>query len=403
MMKFPGYQILAQIYESANSAVYRARREKDDRAVILKVLKEDYPTPAELTRYKQEYEITCNLDLEGIVKTYGLEPYQRTLFIILEDFGAFSFRQLLDSHIESNSNFSLPEFLKIAIKITEILGQIHSSNIIHKDLNPSNIVFNRETGILKIIDFGISTQLSRENPTLKNPNVLEGTLAYMSPEQTGRMNRSLDYRTDFYSLGVTFYELLTGKLPFETTDALELVHCHIAKVPMSPHQVNSEIPKALSDIVMKLMAKTAEERYQSAFGIKADVESCLTQLESDGEISEFPLACFDISDKFQIPQKLYGREAEVATLLAAFERVASGSGLTSPPTPLLRREGSQTPSFPPREGSLGGLGRVELILLAGYCGIGKSALVAEVHKPITEKRGYFISGKFDQFQRNIPY
>ena len=178
-------------------------------------------------------------------------------------------------------NFSLPEFLNIAIKITEILGHIHSSNIIHKDINPSNIVFNPETGILKIIDFGISTQLSRENPTLKNPNVLEGTLAYMSPEQTGRMNRSLDYRTDFYSLGVTFYELLTGKLPFESTDALALVHCHLAKVPVSPREINSEIPKAVSDIVMKLMAKTAEERYQSAWGLKTDLENCLSQLQTN--------------------------------------------------------------------------------------------------------------------------
>jgi len=403
MISLSGYQILSQIYESANSVVYRAIREQDNQSVILKVLKEDYPTPQELTRYKQEYEITRNLNLDGIVKAYNLEPYQRSLVIILEDFGASSLKQWIDNRVEATYALPLPQFLKIAIQISDVLGKIHAANVIHKDINPSNIVYNPGTGQVKIIDFGISTQLTRENPTLKNPNVLEGTLAYMSPEQTGRMNRSLDYRTDFYSLGVTFYELLTGKLPFETTDALELVHCHIAKVPMSPHQVNSEIPKALSDIVMKLMAKTAEERYQSAFGIKADVESCLTQLESDGEISEFPLACFDISDKFQIPQKLYGREAEVATLLAAFERVATGSGLTSPPTPLLRREGSQTPSFPPREGSLGGLGRVELILLAGYCGIGKSALVAEVHKPITEKRGYFISGKFDQFQRNIPY
>jgi predicted ATPase/signal transduction histidine kinase/tRNA A-37 threonylcarbamoyl transferase component Bud32 len=403
MISLSGYQILSQIYESANSVVYRAIREQDNQSVVLKVLKEDYPTPQELTRYKQEYEITRNLNLDGIVKAYNLEPYQRSLVIILEDFGASSLKQWIDDRVEATYALPLPQFLKIAIQISDVLGKIHAANVIHKDINPSNIVYNPGTGQVKIIDFGISTQLTRENPTLKNPNVLEGTLAYMSPEQTGRMNRSLDYRTDFYSLGVTFYELLTGKLPFETTDALELVHCHIAKVPMSPHQVNSEIPKALSDIVMKLMAKTAEERYQSAFGIKADVESCLTQLESDGEISEFPLACFDISDKFQIPQKLYGREAEVATLLAAFERVASGSGLTSPPTPLLRREGSQTPSFPPREGSLGGLGRVELILLAGYCGIGKSALVAEVHKPITEKRGYFISGKFDQFQRNIPY
>jgi serine/threonine protein kinase len=295
-------------------------------------------------------------------------------------------------------SFTLEEFLLLAIATTEILGQIHRANIIHKDINPSNIVYNPQTKQLKIIDFGISTQLTRETPSLKNPNVLEGTLAYISPEQTGRMNRALDYRSDFYSLGVTFYELLTGQLPFETTEALELVHCHIAKVPSSPYQLVPEIPHVVSDIVMKLMAKTAEARYKSAWGLKADLETCLTQLQETGNISDFPLAHSDISDKFQIPQKLYGREAEVDTLLAAFER------LTSPPAPLLRGEGSQTPPFPRREeGGMGGLGRVELMLVAGYSGIGKSALVAEVHKPITEKRGYFISGKFDQFQRNIPY
>ncbi|MEG5035254.1 AAA family ATPase [Microcoleus sp. AT3-D2] len=414
MMKFPGYQILAQIYESANSAVYRASREQDDRAVILKVLKEDYPTPAELTRYKQEYEITCNLDIEGIVKTYGLEPYQRTLVIILEDFGALSLRQRLDSHIESNSNFSIPEFLKIAIKITEILGQIHSSNIIHKDINPSNIVFNPETGILKIIDFGISTQLSRQNPTLKNPNVLEGTLAYMSPEQTGRMNRSLDYRTDFYSLGVTFYELLTGKLPFDSADALSLVHCHLAKVPVSPREINSEIPKAVSDIVMKLMAKTAEERYQSAWGLKSDLENCLSQLQKTGNIYCFSLASNDISDKFQIPQKLYGREAEIEALLTAFERVAAGGGRSPQPS----EDRGNSENLPGEENTAASSGSpqgdggrisegyergIEMMLVAGYSGIGKSSLVAEIHKPNTRLRGYFTQGKFDQFQRNIPY
>ncbi|HEY9613479.1 ATP-binding protein, partial [Allocoleopsis sp.] len=390
-----GYQVITQIYESANSLVYRGIRPQDNQRVILKVLKQDYPTPSELTRYKQEYEITRNLNTDGVVKAYGLEAYQRTLVIILEDFGASSLRQLMDECMEGATGaLPLPEFLGIAIKITEGLGNIHTANIIHKDINSANIVFNPETGIVKIIDFGISTQLTRENPTLKNPNVVEGTLAYMSPEQTGRMNRSLDYRTDFYSLGVTFYELLTGQLPFETTDALELVHCHIAKVPSSPHQLNPEIPFALSDIVMKLMAKTAEERYQSAWGIKADLEECLKQFQIKGEISEFPLASQDISDKFQIPQKLYGREKEVETLLAAFERVAAHTDIEAD-TPI----NGDNPKSPIQNRK----SKIEMMLVAGYSGIGKSALVQEIYKPITSKRGYFISGKFDQFQRNIPY
>jgi predicted ATPase/signal transduction histidine kinase/CheY-like chemotaxis protein/tRNA A-37 threonylcarbamoyl transferase component Bud32 len=403
MIAIPGYQIIAQIYESANSVVYRGKREQDNQSVILKILKEDYPTAEELTRYKQEYEITRNLNTDGVVKAYALLPYQRTLVIILEDFGASSLKQLMNDPVEAQNLALLPKFFKLAIKTAEILGAIHSSNIIHKDINPSNIVLNPETGQVKIIDFGISTALTRENPTLKNPHVLEGTLAYMSPEQTGRMNRTLDYRTDFYSLGVTFYELLTGKLPFETNDALELVHCHIAKQPVPPYQVRSqkskvkseqdnkiqEIPNVVSDIVMKLMAKTAEERYQSAWGLKADLENCLKQLQTTGNICSFPLGKSDISDRFQIPQKLYGREAEVSTLLAAFERVAGSQ--------------AQSNSLPTPGGLKHDEIRVEMMLVAGYSGIGKSVLVQEIYKPITEKRGYLISGKFDQFQRNIPY
>ncbi|OCQ96670.1 hypothetical protein BCD67_16260 [Oscillatoriales cyanobacterium USR001] len=377
-MNINGYEILTQIYESSNSTVYRGIRQDDNQPVILKFLKEDYPTPSELTRYKQEYEITRNLNLDGVIKAYELKPHQMTFCIIFEDFGASSLKQLMNECREAGTRaFTLEEFLSIAMKTTEILSSIHTANIIHKDINPANIILNPETGQLKIIDFGISTQFNRENPTLKNPNVLEGTLAYISPEQTGRMNRSLDYRTDFYSLGVTFYELLTGKLPFETNDALELVHCHIAKVPPSPHQINPEIPKAISDIVMKLMAKTAEERYQSAFGIRNDLAECWQQLETTGNILDFPLGTQDISEHFQIPQKLYGREAEVEALLTAFERVAN----------------------PPKSG----LGGVEMMLVAGYSGIGKSSLVAEIHKPNTRLRGYFTEGKFDQFQRSIPY
>ncbi|MEG3886890.1 serine/threonine-protein kinase, partial [Microcoleus sp. herbarium19] len=324
MLKLDGYQILTQIYESNNSNIYRGIRQHNNQPVILKFLKEEYPTASELTRYKQEYEITRNLNLDGVIKAYELKPSQQTWAIVLEDFGASSLKRLMNEcKAASTRAFTLQEFLSIAIKIAEILGSIHAANIVHKDINPANIILNPETWQLKIIDFGISTVLTRENPTLKNPNVLEGTLAYISPEQTGRMNRSLDYRTDFYSLGVTFYELLTGQLPFETTDALELVHCHIAKVPVAPNRINPEIPKAISDIVMKLMAKTAEDRYQSDFGIRMDLAECLHQLQTKGSISDFYLGTQDISDQFQIPQKLYGREAEVEALLTAFERVAT--------------------------------------------------------------------------------
>lgn len=366
MITLAGYQMLTQIYESANSLVYRGLRKQDNHPVILKVLKADYPTPAEIIRYKHEYEITHNLNLDGVIRAYSLEKSQNTLVIVLEDFGGESLKML-----RIYQDLTLEDFLSLCISVTNILSKIHSENIIHKDINPSNIVLNPKTGQIKIIDFGISTILSRENPTFKNPNVLEGSLAYMSPEQTGRMNRAIDYRTDFYSLGVTFYELLTHKLPFDSTDAMELVHCHIAKQPLPPHEINPQIPKVVSDIVMKLLAKTAEERYQSAWGIKADLEKCLTQLQNNGQISYFALGEQDISDKFQISQKLYGREREVETLLQAFDRVSQGA--------------------------------TEMMLVSGYSGIGKSALVQEIYKPITWRRSYFISGKFDQFQRNIPY
>jgi len=403
MISLPGIAIKAKIYESANSLVYRGIREGDNIPVILKVLKQDYPTPAELTRYKQEYEITRSLNIDGVVKAYSQQDYQRTLVIILEDFGGESLAKLVNE-LAGELTMPLPKFLCLAIEITEILGRIHSSNVIHKDINPGNIVLNPATGIVKLIDFGIATRLSRTNPTFRNPNVLEGTLAYMSPEQTGRMNRTLDYRTDFYSLGVTFYELLTGKLPFTTTDAMELVHCHIAKEPLPPSTINPTIPQTVSSIVMKLMAKNAQQRYQSAWGIQTDLEECLQQLETSRHIAAFPLGTQDISDKFQIPQKLYGREREVETLLTAFERVAGrdkeegedrGAVFTN-----ISVENSPLSSLSPATSPQS---KIQMMLITGYSGIGKSALVQEIYKPITQKWGYFISGKFDQFQRNIPY
>ncbi|MGH2413888.1 MAG: serine/threonine protein kinase [Microcystaceae cyanobacterium] len=327
MAIIPGYQVVEALYESTKSLIYRGWRDSDEIPVILKVLNQANPPLEAIARFKLEYDITRSFNLEGVVKAYGIEPYQHSLIMILEDFGGESLSKLMQ-----NRKFTLEEFLTLATQITKCLGRIHQQNIMHKDVNPSNIVFNPATGQVKIIDFGIATVLSRENPTIRNPNVLEGTLAYMSPEQTGRMNRAMDYRTDFYSLGITFYQLLCvrgaslrHRLPFETTDVMELVHCHIAKHPISPHELNPEIPQAVSNLVMKLLAKNAEDRYQSSWGIQTDLQECLYQIQANGKIEVFPLGSQDISDKFQIPQKLYGREREVELLLAAFERVSQGA------------------------------------------------------------------------------
>ncbi|MGB5967993.1 MAG: AAA family ATPase, partial [Spirulinaceae cyanobacterium] len=373
MSTITAYEIIAKIYDSANSVVYRAKHKTGDHKVILKVLKQDYPTPSELTRYKQEYEITRSLKIAGVVTAYELFPYENTLAIALEDFGGQSLSLLLQSQ-----SFTLLEFLQIAIQTAQILEEIHSANIIHKDINPSNILLNPETGQVKIIDFGLSTVFAKEKPLIKNPDVLEGTLAYMSPEQTGRMNRSLDYRTDLYSLGATFYTLLTKRLVFETQDALELVHCHLAQAPTPPQQIDPAIPPILSQIILKLLAKTAEERYQSALGLKADLEECRLQLTQTGKIEEFPLARHDVVEQLQIPQKLYGRASEIEQLLSAFNRVSQTEETTT-------------------------ANHLEMMLVGGYSGIGKTALIQELYKPLSQKHGYFIAGKFDQFQRNIPY
>jgi predicted ATPase/GAF domain-containing protein len=365
MLKIAGIQITKKLYESQYSLVYRGVRQSGESAV-LKMLKDPYPPPERLAGFKREYELTRSLNVAGAVRALALESDGQRPVMILEDFGGDSLERLgLAGRIE------LAEFLKLAISVTEILGEIHAVNIIHKDINPSNILFKPTTGEVKIIDFGISTVLSRENSAFRSPNVLEGTLIYISPEQTGRMNRAIDWRSDFYSLGVTLYKLLTGCEPFESADPLELVHSHIAKKPRPPHVVKSDIPLAVSDIILRLMAKNAEDRYQSAYGIKADLEVCLQQLQAKGEIDRFPLGGADVSDKFHISQKLYGRDSQIETLLAAFERVSTGTR--------------------------------EMLLVTGCAGVGKTAAISEVHKPITAKRGNFIAGKFDQYNRNIPY
>jgi predicted ATPase/signal transduction histidine kinase len=363
----PGYEVAEKIYESSKTLVYRGVRSNDQKPVVIKTLKNQYSTSKEIAVFRKQYSLANHLGILGIVRPYSLENYENQWVLVLEDFGAISLRDYCRTH-----SLDLKAFLSIAIQTTQILGELHRNRIIHKDLKPANLLINSTTGQIKITDFSIASILPKENQTLISPNGLEGTLPYLSPEQTGRMNRGIDYRSDFYSLGVTFYQLLTKQLPFISHDPLELVHCHLAKQPVSPAQLNSAIPVPLSDIVMKLMAKMAEDRYQSATGLLHDLEICQQHFQIHNTIEVFALAQQDYCDRLSIPEKLYGRETEVDQLLTTFDRVVQ-SGFS------------------------------EFLLVSGYSGIGKSSLVKEVYKPIVQRRGYFIAGKFDQLQRNIPY
>ncbi|MCP4396386.1 MAG: AAA family ATPase, partial [bacterium] len=363
-----GYDITEKLFESSNSLVYRALQQSNQTPVILKMLRPEHPASEALSRFRQEFDMTRSLHADGIIRVSRLEQYCNTLMIVEEDIGAESLDRWM-----IRRRLTIEECLSLAVRIAEHVGHIHAAHVTHKDLNPSNIIWNPRTGQMKIIDFGIAVRLPTENFALENPSQLEGTLAYSSPEQTGRINRSIDYRTDLYSLGVVLYEMLSGQLPFTASDAMELVHCHIAKKPFPVCDINADIPPIVSDIVMKLLGKDAEDRYQSAFGAKADLEKCQKHFANNHNMKDlrFELGQHDFSGQFHIPQKLYGRESEIKALLQTFERVSSG--------------------------------KAEAIVVAGYSGVGKTALVYEVHKPMTEKRGYFMKGKFDQFKQNIPY
>jgi predicted ATPase/signal transduction histidine kinase/CheY-like chemotaxis protein len=367
-----GYQISAQIHVGNRTVVYRGTRDRDGSSVVIKMLRDPFPSSREIIQLRNHYAITKDLTLPGILKTLALELRGNAYALVTEDDGGISLADLLKREGALGTNpQSLSLFLQIAIQIAEALSGLYRHRIIHKDIKPANILFNPQTQQIKLIDFSISSQLPRENPSIQNVTNLEGTLAYIAPEQTGRMNRGIDYRSDFYALGITFYQLLTGQLPFVSQDPLELVHFHLAKQPIPADILQPTIPSMLSAIVGKLMAKNAENRYQNALGLKYDLEVCLERLAATGKIEAFDLGRKDLTDRFILSEQLYGRESETLALLNAFERISNG--------------------------------RAEIMLVAGYSGIGKTAIVQEVHKPIVRQRGYFIKGKFDQFQRNIPF
>jgi len=342
-------------------------RADGDRQFVLAVLPvAEHPTPGSLNRLTHEYELKDDLDDAWAARPLGLERERGQTMLVLNDPGGEPLDRFIGPPME------VGRFLRLAVALSAALGRLHERGLVHKDIKPSNVLVNSPTGQVWLTGFGIASRLPRERQSPDPPEFIAGTLASMAPEQTGRMNRSTDSRSDLYSLGVTFYQMLTGSLPFTASDPMEWVHCHIARQPEPPSERVKNVPAVVSAIIMKLLAKTAEERYQTASGLESDLRRCLAAWETQRRVDEFPLAKKDTPDRLLIPEKLYGRAREIDTLLASFHHVVA-------------------------------TGTPELVLVSGYAGIGKSSVVNELHKVLVPPRGLFASGKFDQYKRDIPY
>jgi serine/threonine protein kinase len=359
--------VLEPLREGADFTVYRGRRRGNLSPILAIALSAEQPSTQSLRRLEHEYSLAAELDPAWAVKPLELTHHEGRTILVLEDPGGEPVDQVLDR--EQGQPLDLTRFLRTAIGLASALGQVHRRGLIHKDIKPANMLMDGNCNVW-LTGFGIASQLPQERQAPAPPEIIAGTLAYMAPEQTGRMNRSMDARSDLYSLGVSLYQMLTGTLPFAAVDSLEWVHCHIARRP--PPVERAGVPELLSNLIMKLLAKNAEERYQTASGLEADLRRCLAEWELHGLINPFPLGAHDVSDRLLIPEKLYGREGEIDTLLAAFDRVVTD-------------------------------GTPELLLVSGYSGIGKSSIVNELHKALVPQRGLFASGKFDQYKRDIPY
>jgi PAS domain S-box-containing protein len=363
----PGY-VLELLREGAEFALYRGRQHGNPSPILAIVLSAEQPSPQSLRRLEHEYSLAATLDPAWAATPLALTREAGRTILILKDPGGQPLDRILEQYHAQPVDLS--RFLHVAINLAVALSQLHRHGLIHKDMKPANVLVN-EAGQVWLTGFGIASQLSHERQSPLPPEIIAGTLAYMAPEQTGRMNRSIDARSDLYALGVIFYEMLTGALPFAAADPLELVHCHVARQPISPEE-RAAVPAPLSAITMKLLAKNAEQRYQTASGLEVDLRKCLAEWQAHGRVDPFALGAHDLAERLLIPEKLYGREREIDALFAAFDQVAAQ-------------------------------GTPELVLVSGYSGIGKSSVVNELHKALVPKRGFFAGGKFDQYNRDIPY
>jgi PAS domain S-box-containing protein len=367
-MTGPSEFVLEPLREGPDFILYRGRQRGNAAPVLAVAAAAERPSPQSLRRLEHEYSLAAELDAAWAAKPLALTRHEGHTVLILRDPGGEPLDRVLDQN--NGQPPDLTRFLHIAVCLAAALGQVHRRGLIHKDIKPANVLVDAADNVW-LTGFGIASRLPYERQAPSPPEIIAGTLAYMAPEQTGRMNRSIDTRSDLYSLGVTLYQMLTGGLPFAAADPLEWVHCHIARQP-TPPGVRASVPEPLSAIAMKLLAKSAEERYRTAAGLEADLRRCLAEWESQGRIDPFPLGAQDVPDRLLVPEKLYGREREIDALLAAFGRVVAR-------------------------------GRPEFVLVSGYSGIGKSSVVNELHKALIPPRGLFASGKFDQYKRDIPY
>jgi len=367
-MSPPSEYVLEAVRKGPDFTLYRGRQRANQSPVLAIALSAELPSPQSLRRLEHEYSLAADLDPAWAARPLALTHYEGQTVLIVQDPGGEPLDQLLERN--NGQPLDLTRFLRIAIGLTKALGQVHRQGLIHKDIKPANVLVDDDENVW-LIGFGIASQLPHERQATAPPEMIAGTLAYMAPEQTGRMNRSIDTRSDLYSLGITLYQMLTGRLPFAAADAMEWVHCHIARQPTPPDS-SARLPETLSAIIMRLLAKTVEERYQTAVGLEADLRQCLTEWETHGRIDAFSLGTHDVPDRLLIPEKLYGREREVNALLEAFDRVVAH-------------------------------GTPELVFVSGFSGVGKSSVVNELHKVLVLPRGFFAAGKFDQYKRDIPY